>query len=233
MFLLPIRAVPTAAVAMTLCAPLYRLGYVLSGYENMTGLSSYISTWSCLDSLGCGALLALARESMTPQRLESGLLRVVLPIGVTAAILFTWVEAAETASLVFYPVAQALIFCVIIAFCAKGIGGLGGVFLNLRPVQYLGKISYGLYVYHPLLMEGVVAAAAQAGFAPKGHPWAIGVSSAILTLGISALSWAAFEGPINDLKRHFRDPVATPADAVTVRASRATEQVVRLPAVDL
>ena len=72
--------------------------------------------------------------------------------------------------------------------------------MTWTPLVYLGRVSYGLYVYHP--------------FVPPVFRWAgIGVTGAVgfligaaLTVGVASLSWFAFEHPLNSLKRHFRDP---------------------------
>jgi len=70
-------------------------------------------------------------------------------------------------------------------------------FLSLAPLPYLGKISYGLYVFHfPCLVL------AYAWLSPiMSHGTAI--PGLIMTLLVSMLSWHLFEGPINAQKRHF------------------------------
>jgi peptidoglycan/LPS O-acetylase OafA/YrhL len=68
--------------------------------------------------------------------------------------------------------------------------------LAWRPVAYLGKISYGLYVYH---MAGIEWARGIAGDAPLP----MGVVAFALTVFVSALSWRLFESPILQLKSWF------------------------------
>src|SRR5260370_14205075 len=57
--LLPRRWLKAVVILVILAGPAYRLSYVLSGYMNMKGIATYISTITFLDSLGLGALLAL------------------------------------------------------------------------------------------------------------------------------------------------------------------------------
>ena len=64
----------------------------------------------------------------------------------------------------------------------------------LRPVNYIGKISYGIYLWHMLVIVSLVRAGL--GSQPsKAALWA-----AALTLVISMFTWHYFEHPI--MKRH-------------------------------
>ena len=66
--------------------------------------------------------------------------------------------------------------------------------LTLAPVAYLGRISYGLYAFHMPVLRGWTKASLLDVVLP--HPWA----DLALTIGLAALSWRFFEGPINRLK---------------------------------
>jgi peptidoglycan/LPS O-acetylase OafA/YrhL len=90
-----------------------------------------------------------------------------------------------------------------VAGAARGFDGVGRRVLEARPILYLGKISYGIYVYH-LLVPGTFGPALQAVgllFAPRGIIEFLVYSS--ITIGIASLSWTYFEHPINRLKRRF------------------------------
>jgi len=41
----------------------------------------------------------------------------------------------------------------LVAWASQGIGGPAGRVLELSPVRHLGTISYGIYVYHPILPD--------------------------------------------------------------------------------
>jgi peptidoglycan/LPS O-acetylase OafA/YrhL len=72
--------------------------------------------------------------------------------------------------------------------------------LRLRPLSYLGQISYGLYLYHvPILI--LLEYAAEASGARIGTPLLL--LGLALTFGVSALSWAYVERPILALKDRF------------------------------
>jgi peptidoglycan/LPS O-acetylase OafA/YrhL len=72
---------------------------------------------------------------------------------------------------------------------------------SFRPVAYLGKISYGLYVYHLFVIRHLGSGIAQlhvSGLWRLKVPLAFGI-----TVLVAMLSWHLFEFPINNLKRFF------------------------------
>jgi peptidoglycan/LPS O-acetylase OafA/YrhL len=81
----------------------------------------------------------------------------------------------------------------------KGIPG----YLFGNPVsQYLGRISYGLYLYHifiPDFSRWLLDTLGIGRFS-EGIMWII---YTFLTLLITSISWLAFEQPINKLKDRF------------------------------
>ena len=70
-------------------------------------------------------------------------------------------------------------------------------------MRYIGRISYGMYLYHFLAVLIIARVCKKLGI---GFPQA-GVNrlvvAGILTVGMAVLSWHFFEGPINRLKRFF------------------------------
>jgi peptidoglycan/LPS O-acetylase OafA/YrhL len=96
----------------------------------------------------------------------------------------------------------AIIFAWIVMKASTGFSGPIGRLLEMRPLISLGIISYGVYVYHPLVTRIVTAGlrgfgapiARQSGGAPT-EIWAL-VLMAGLTLVVAALSWWFVEKPI-------------------------------------
>jgi peptidoglycan/LPS O-acetylase OafA/YrhL len=205
---LPARLLIPGAVVMTLIAPAYRLSYALSDYQNMTGLSSYISTWSCLDSLGTGALLAMLQRALPAQVVDRWLLRRLLPAGLLGYLLFS-LPVTSSVGFVLFGVAQAVVFAAAIRLAAVGVGGRGRRVLEYGPLMYLGRISYGVYVYHPFMKEGARWTLLRADPSTPAEGWLVILLALVATLVVSSLSWALLEAPINRLKRHVRDPLPT------------------------
>ena len=77
-----------------------------------------------------------------------------------------------------------------------GFGGFAKIFLEHPWVAYLGKISYGLYVYRNFMNY-----IAREFLAPDvAHSVYMTPVYFVATVAVSALSWELFEHPINGLK---------------------------------
>ncbi len=70
-----------------------------------------------------------------------------------------------------------------------------------RPMVYIGKISYGIYVYH--FYSGRMLDLFSSKWRTFSYPIVLVLSFAISMVAATA-SWFLFEKPINGLKRHFR-----------------------------
>jgi peptidoglycan/LPS O-acetylase OafA/YrhL len=74
-------------------------------------------------------------------------------------------------------------------------------------LAYLGKISYGLYVYHPWAQWNIAMplwGIAPSWFTEHVNPTlSIGLVGFIVTVAMSVISWHWFESPINDYKDLF------------------------------
>jgi peptidoglycan/LPS O-acetylase OafA/YrhL len=205
-FLAPRRALPACVAVLTLLAPAYRLSYVLSGYMNMTALSAYISTWACLDSLGWGAMLALLARTLPSPVLDRVLLRWILPIAVALCAAARWPGAGPAPEIVMYPFAQAAVCCAIVRIAARGVTGAGRFMLDARPALEIGKVSYGVYVYHPFVLALCAWAVGRLHWPATRAAWLSGIAAVPATLVVAMASWRLFERPLNDLKERFRDP---------------------------
>jgi peptidoglycan/LPS O-acetylase OafA/YrhL len=107
-----------------------------------------------------------------------------------------------------FDLAVALCAVWLVARAAAGMDGMAGRILDLRPLRYIGTISYGIYVYHLMLPELLPKLARRAGYpdllAPLGDqtvPYLVFYSSA--TIAVAAVSWHTLEGPLNRLKDRF------------------------------
>jgi peptidoglycan/LPS O-acetylase OafA/YrhL len=82
--------------------------------------------------------------------------------------------------------------------------GIGAKILELKPVVYTGKISYGIYIYHPFIYFLVPILFSQMDIdffrLPRGIQFGLLVG---ITVGIAAISWHFFENPLNSLKDHL------------------------------
>lgn len=162
--------------------------------------------WGSLDALGVGAMLALAyRDAPSRDALHRTLRRVILPLGLGAYLLLHAIGVAGGMRLLvaFHEIAFAMICCWLIASAERGFGGITGRILALRPVVYLGKISYGIYAYHLFTLWLLIQLFRRVGLAFPAHGAMRFALAAPVTVAVAAASWHLFERPINQLKRYF------------------------------
>lgn len=190
--------------------PIYRL-YAYENFPFDIGAMDFKAatlTPASLDILGIGALLALLwHANIRKETLQKYLSRLILPTGLLLYIFCLVLYHYRIKPSVFFILgdfAAALIFAWLISSAGIGFKGVTGKFLMLKPLTYLGKITYGIYVYHyfmPLILIPI--------FTSLGIPYQVPgrlnfVLSTGLTLIIASLSWYLIELPINNLKRHFQ-----------------------------
>lgn len=84
-------------------------------------------------------------------------------------------------------------------------GGRAVAVLNWGPLRRLGVISYGAYLFHPVIhCAGLLAAAGVSLPAPQ----AIGpMLDFVVTVALAGLSWRYFESPVRNLAGRGRRPV--------------------------
>jgi peptidoglycan/LPS O-acetylase OafA/YrhL len=194
----PRRYIAAMAIVMVLLAPLYR---TVAWFLEFNIVASFVLTPSSFDALGMGALLAIAAQK-NGSDLERRLRLTALPIGLAGMALLA---TDNMGSAIFGETMVALVFTWLVAGAAHGFGGVGRSVLEAAPIRYLGRISYGLYVYH-LLVPGVfgpLLGTLGLRLAPKGVVEFLLYS--LITIGVASLSWAWIEHPINRLKRRFAE----------------------------
>jgi peptidoglycan/LPS O-acetylase OafA/YrhL len=159
-----------------------------------------------VDFLAIGAVLALAAHRDGGRgRLQDALTRVFLPIGLAVYALLFWLNHGidHHAPLALEDTGAALVFCWLINSASRGFGGAVGALLEWRPIVYLGKISYGIYIFHFLVPLAFAPIARHLNVAYEDAGFLNFVATSLATFAIAALSWELFERPINGLKRYF------------------------------
>jgi peptidoglycan/LPS O-acetylase OafA/YrhL len=111
----------------------------------------------------------------------------------------------------------SMVFAGVIARTARGLPGWISSALRFPPLTFLGRISYGLYVYHLFVAVAIqrLANHAHLGRALAGNA---GVRF-LATVAVATASWYLMERPVNDLKRFF--PYARPVEPATNRPAHA------------
>ncbi len=202
---LPRRMLLPLILASIACAPVFRLGMSLAP---VPWLARFMLTPACLDSLAAGALLAWLRHHPALESLTLKLCWIALLSGlaVRAVLISGWLPPLVSAVVVtgLGRLAWAGVFIFVVAAASKGIPGLVGWILNLGPVGYLGRISYGVYVIHHFMID-VLNRAVPADFFDK-IAYGIEIRFLILTVAsvaVASLSYFCLEQPFNRLKVYF------------------------------
>lgn len=172
-------------------------------------LSGYVSTLGRLNTLGCGALLAIAARS------PEWWARLTRPsgwiFGVCGVILLVVLGRDANFSVWKIDALSVLVplcfgFGLVRALSPRG--GAWSAFLSSGPMRFFGKYSYGLYVYHHLLRPIWSAWLWKAWILPTLGSGAVGVAAYVLAAGAASValalaSWTLLENPCLRLKRLF------------------------------
>jgi peptidoglycan/LPS O-acetylase OafA/YrhL len=149
-------------------------------------------TWTParLDAIGVGALLAWWSDHAAPRALVAlgALLPAVAVAGAVTMLHYTdaaWnVRPGGAPAAVLVPLAVAL-WCGAVVWAAPA-----WTWLRWRPLVYLGRISYGLYMFHTTVITACVALLGW---------WGAPVSG-VVTVALAAASYRWFEAPFLRLK---------------------------------
>lgn len=196
---LPRRAIPWAVGAVVCIGPAFRL---LGGMLRISGFVLYPMPFFWLDGLGLGALLAIASDPSFKLRWVLPIVRrAALPagiVGVATALYLTRIGRFPSVENTIYYLGYSLASAWLVAAAAAGFKGAIGRVMTFKPLLWVGAVSYGIYVYHIIVVtywkKLHVPPAAQV-------PRALAAVAA--TFVIAALSFYLYEHPINSLKRYF------------------------------
>jgi peptidoglycan/LPS O-acetylase OafA/YrhL len=182
-------------------------------------------TPSCLDALAVGGLIAHFKHYRGEHgvRVVGRHLAVVGGLGLVMSVLVLGrVIGGADAHRVGHTF-LVIFYGFIVAQAAVGFPSLPGALLTLKPILYLGRISYGLYVYHYFAPLAVRAITNTFGWeAVVQHRPAAIVAYTAFTVSVAALSWHFLERPINRLKRRFEYPRPVVPPATMVRPAVAS-----------
>ncbi len=180
-----------------------------------------------IDCLALGGLLALCTD-INADRLQTWIRRfltgLALPLGLAcslAAMALAHYFPGSHIAFTFGPLGEGLVCCWLIGHVSHGLRGASGRLLEYPPLVYLGKITYGIYVFHLLVPVVFEAIAGAAGLTYENKGFLNFVASGAVTIAVASLSWHVFESPLNQLKRHF--PMPRPVATIRAQAGGSAE----------
>jgi peptidoglycan/LPS O-acetylase OafA/YrhL len=207
----PRRVLAWAAALLVLVAVIYRFEMAGKSLE----LSFYVNTFTVasLDSLALGALSAILLRSKVRM---NKLYPTIAVTGLASFALFVAFARHDGGAFLYYRfvhvwgvLALSIGSACLILWCATHRVSVITRFLAFRPLRSVGKVSYGMYVWHPVVI---------AFLAPHVHPMPPGLPPlaqtgikliimgfwALATYLLAMLSWVLFESQILRLKSCFR-----------------------------
>jgi len=188
--------------AAVLLGPISRgvLFYLSNGTETAAEFA-HVLTPTCMDCFGLGAILAYRRTFSDKQfRFASWGWRAFL--GANVLLLIWRQEFSAMTNILLFRLSISVIAVTLIAAASLGFRGFGRILMECPPLVFLGKISYGLYLFHYPL-PAVYRWLGLPVFASK--PLALAAQFAFLVLVASA-SWYCFEKPVKNLARWIPYP---------------------------
>ena len=211
-FFIPKRLLFMAASFLVISALGFRILYIIGGFTLTTGIGTYILPFASMDSLGLGALLAMAASQLQVNKVTHGLRKAAIVAGSLLFLLLLQRKTAWGGWTLFtvQDTLEGLLFCALIWAAVSRVRGPLGALLSTPLLVFLGKISYGLYVYHPF-MPRILAWLCGHLHLPAVKPFSFAnfAVCSMLTVLIASISWYAYEAPLNSLKRYFMDPRPT------------------------
>lgn len=215
---LPIKNLQKALYFLIVLAIVLRAYFYVSG---ASWIQPYVLMPTCLDAFGLGGLLAFSVYYQKSTALKYLRKPVVPLIGILIYVLTViWLKSVSEdhnyVSIIFLRLSESLISVGIIGFLVvrdsekKWLHRL----FEWSPLVYIGKISYGIYIYHNFIYNPYHSTANNilvrltnriTGFFEDGF---IGISIKIIFLYIvvvllATASWFLIEKPINKLKSKY------------------------------
>jgi peptidoglycan/LPS O-acetylase OafA/YrhL len=179
------RGAAAAGVLLWLGCVILRVYVLVSG----SGLF-WLKPLTHMDSIACGILISGLRLGALPRLWLAGV--------------FLWIVPTFY---IYSSNPNALVITLSYAFIGAGSGAfllssLGASWMRRNATVYLGRISYGLYVYHGtalVALSGLLATCA------AWFKWpTVGLGAFVASVAVSAVSYRWFETPFLELKEGFQ-----------------------------
>lgn len=175
------------------------------------GLGTYALMPCCLDSFGIGGILGywmiFDKEKLANLLKKKWLFITSLLLFFSCCVQFYLFPLGNMFISLFYRFSFSITCFWIIGIAAlPGFKGIVQTFLENKLIIYLGKISYGLYLYHhfmPYLCSYFLKLFSFSLPLPQFSNFEYPILYFLLTLMLSFLSWHCIEKPFNALKKYF------------------------------
>lgn len=203
MLLAPVRYLERVCIAFIALSLAYRLCWPITGTPT---IARDLLPPASMDALAAGGLLAVyrGRTAVWPRGLKTA----ALVLG-GAFLALSWLDpkpigqAAQWALWIAREILPLAPLVVFVGLASQGFKGGFGRLMEWSPLRALGRISYGVYLYHVVVLALVIKA--QPWIPMEMSDYGIGwlTVGGTATLAVASLSWVFLERPINGFKRFF------------------------------
>lgn len=192
----PRRLFPYVALAMMAGGYAYRVFCVEAGISDYW---RWLMVPGSIDTFAIGGLLAWWQKGPGLPSLPS---RPVSAAGLIFFAILCWfanraLRYFEVPSwLLAWPeILEGIVAGLLVWGCVRGFRGVFGKLLESAPLRFFGKISYGIFIYHLLLLFMVESWLAPLGFGPKTAPLIWSALMFGVTVLVATASWFWLEEP--------------------------------------
>jgi peptidoglycan/LPS O-acetylase OafA/YrhL len=208
---LPRRALVPALLIMTGLGPAWRL---LCYWQDYSAIDWTVFPLSSCDSVGLGALLAVARLGLVNSTVLPRLLKVAFWVGVPMTLYLIVAKGLHQApwyTEIAIPFTASLAFVSLSEKASRGFSGMLGRVLNNAHLAHIGQMSYSIFLLHNFT-ELLVPHTGFLG-AIMATNWRCLILMPLTTF-LASISWKYIESPIQELRRRMPKPELRTSGAI-------------------
>jgi peptidoglycan/LPS O-acetylase OafA/YrhL len=215
---LPRRWFVPVLLCFTAVGPLWRVWCYVGG---LSPIDWTVWPLSSCDSVGCGALLAMARLGGVGVKVLPRMMWVARWFGIPVMLYLAVAKGFHVQpwyTEIVVPLAAALAFACLAEKASRGYGGLVGKVLNNELMAHIGRMSYSIFLIHTfteLLLPhtGVLGQILDTN-------WKVFILIP-LTVLLASMAWSWIERPIQDLRRRMPRPEMPRVEVPQIAAAAA------------
>ena len=203
------RLVPVLILMMALG----RAWRVVCYWQNLSGIDWSVFPLSSCDSVGCGALLAVARLGLVNEKVLPRLLRVSLWAGVPMYVYLFVMKGLHRPpwyTEILIPFVASLAFVWLSEKASRGFGGALGRVLNNEAMAQIGRMSYSIFLIHTFTELLLPHVGFMGRILDSNYRWVVLMPC---TVALANISWRYIERPIQELRRRMPKPQLPPVIA--------------------
>jgi peptidoglycan/LPS O-acetylase OafA/YrhL len=217
---LPKRWFIPAMAAFILFGLAFRIGCILTETSTLT---RWVTLFGCVDSFAVGALIAYLKESKWLNSLPRLSPNFLFAMPLIAFSCFFLGRALMTLPennvwLAFTESIDEIFLAWLLAISIIGVKGRYGDLLSWSPLVYLGRISYGIYVYHVFIIILVSPVLSSYGMTETHAAFARLAVLFSLTIALSSFSWHYLEQPFIAWKDNLTRRRPAPVEITSAHA---------------